>query len=40
MFETARRFWHAVVEEYGLGEEDPSHGLTALEQRLGVTLGG
>ncbi len=40
VFETARRFWHAVVEEYGLGEEDPSHGLTALEQRLGVTLGG
>ncbi|MDE2838783.1 MAG: NAD(P)-dependent oxidoreductase [Chloroflexota bacterium] len=40
IFQTGRRFWHAVVEEYGLGEEDPSHGFTALEQRLGVTLGG
>ena len=40
IFETGRRFWHAVVEEHGLGEEDPSHGFTALEQRLGVTLGG
>ena len=40
IFETGRRFWHAVVEEHGLSEEDPSHGFTALEQRLGVTLGG
>ena len=40
VFQTGRRFWHSVVEEYSLGEEDPSHGFTALEQRLGVTLGG
>ena len=38
VFETSRRFWHAVVEEAGLGEEDPSHGMTALEARLGVSI--
>ena len=37
VFEESRRFWHAVVDA-GLGEEDPSHGVTALERRLGVSL--
>ena len=37
VFEESRRFWHAVVDA-GLGEEDPSHGVTALEERLGVSL--
>ena len=39
VFAESRRFWRAVVDA-GLGEEDPSHGVTALERCLGVSLRG
>lgn len=39
VFESSRAFWKAAVES-GLGEEDPSHAVTMLEQRLGFTATG
>ncbi len=36
VFEASRAFWRAAVEA-GLGEEDPSHAVTMLEERLGFT---
>ena len=39
VFEASRAFWKAAVES-GLGEEDPSHAVTMLEERLGFTAAG
>ena len=39
VFEASRRFWHSAVEA-GLGEEDPSHAMTVLEARLGISATG
>ena len=39
VFEASRAFWKAAVES-GLGEEDPSHAVTMLEERLGFTARG
>ena len=36
VFEASRAFWRAAAEA-GLGEEDPSHAVTMLEERLGFT---
>ncbi len=36
VFEASRAFWRAAVEA-GLGEEDPSHAVTMLEERLGFS---
>lgn len=37
VFEASRSFWHSALEA-GLGEEDPSHAFTALEEKLGVYI--
>ena len=39
VFEASRAFWSAAVAA-GLGEEDPSHAVTLLEERLGFTATG
>ena len=39
VFEASRRFWRSAVEA-GLGEEDPSHAMTVLEARLGISATG
>ncbi len=39
VFEASRLFWHAGVDA-GLSEEDPSHAITVLEERLGISASG